>query len=46
MAPFGGVDVFGWKAMLSPAHTDADIDRTVAAFSSMLDMLRAEGLTE
>lgn len=41
----GGVDFFGgWRAMLSTAHTPADIDRTVVAFSDAIDMLRADGL--
>jgi hypothetical protein len=30
--------------MLSGAHTDADIDRTVAAVSDAVDLLRADGL--
>ena len=41
----GGVDFFGgWRAMLSAAHTDADLDRTIVAFSDAIDMLRADGL--
>lgn len=41
----GGVDFFGgWRAMTSVAHTDADIDRTLVAFSDAIDMLRADGL--
>ncbi len=40
----GGVDFFGWRAMLSGAHTDADIDRTVAAVSEAVDLLRDDGL--
>lgn len=40
-----GVDFFGgWRAMLSSAHTAADIDRTVVAFSDAIDLLRADGL--
>lgn len=41
----GGVDFFGgWRAMLSAAHTDADLDRTLTAMSESIDMLRADGL--
>src|SRR5262249_4449592 len=40
----GGVDFFGWRAMLSSAHTAADIDRTVAAVSEAIDLLRGERL--
>lgn len=40
----GGVDFFGWRAMLSGAHTEADIDRTVTAVSEAVDLLRGEGL--
>ena len=40
----GGVDFFGWRAMLSGAHTAADIDRTVAAVSEAIDLLREDGL--
>ncbi len=40
----GGVDFFGWRAMLSGAHCDADIDRTVIAVSEAIDLLRDEGL--
>ncbi|MFN0053768.1 MAG: aspartate aminotransferase family protein [Planctomycetales bacterium] len=39
-----GVDFFGWRAMLSGAHTESDIDRTVEAVGEALDLLRAEGL--
>jgi glutamate-1-semialdehyde aminotransferase len=38
----GGVDFFGWRAMLSGAHTAADIDRTVVAVSEAIDLLRLE----
>ncbi len=41
-----GVDYFGWKAMTSAAHTDEDVDRTIAAFDKMIDRLREEGLSE
>ncbi|MBS0262986.1 MAG: aminotransferase class III-fold pyridoxal phosphate-dependent enzyme [Planctomycetes bacterium] len=40
----GGVDFFGWRAMLSGAHTAADVDRTVVAISEAIDLLRADGL--
>jgi glutamate-1-semialdehyde 2,1-aminomutase len=42
----GGVDFFGWRAMLSGAHTDADISSTVAAVSEAIDLLRADGLID
>lgn len=39
-----GIDLFGgWRCMLSGVHTAADIDQTVAAFDSALDLLRADG---
>jgi len=40
----GGVDFFGWRAMLSGAHTPADIDRTIVAVSDAIDLLRGERL--
>jgi glutamate-1-semialdehyde 2,1-aminomutase len=40
----GGVDFFGWRAMLSGAHTAADIARTVTAVSEAIDLLREDGL--
>jgi len=40
----GGVDFFGWRAMLSGAHSSSDIDRTVAAVSDAIDLLRDDGL--
>jgi glutamate-1-semialdehyde 2,1-aminomutase len=40
----GGVDFFGWRAMLSGAHTDADLDRTAVAMAECIDWLRADGL--
>jgi glutamate-1-semialdehyde 2,1-aminomutase len=43
-ALLGGVDFSGWRAMLSGAHTAADIDRTVVAVSDAIDLLRAERL--
>jgi glutamate-1-semialdehyde 2,1-aminomutase len=39
-----GVDFFGWRAMLSGVHTEADIDRTVVAVSEAIDLLREDGL--
>lgn len=39
-----GVDWFGWGGMTSSAHTAADLDATVAAFSATIDLLRADGL--
>jgi glutamate-1-semialdehyde 2,1-aminomutase len=39
----GGADFFGWRAMLSGAHTRADIDRTVVAVSEAIDLMRGEG---
>ncbi len=42
----GGVDWMGWAGSTSAAHTAADVDRTVAAFSDAVDLLRADGLVE
>jgi glutamate-1-semialdehyde 2,1-aminomutase len=39
-----GVDFFGWRAMLSSAHTPEDIARTVEAVSGAIGLLRADGL--
>lgn len=39
-----GVDFFGWRAMLSGAHTQADIAETAAAFDRAIDRLRGAGL--
>jgi glutamate-1-semialdehyde 2,1-aminomutase len=39
-----GVDLMGTGGMLSSAHTEADIDRTVEAFRGAVGDLRAEGL--
>lgn len=36
----GGVDVSNWRAMLSGAHTETDIDRTVVACAEAIDLLR------
>ncbi|HEY2250532.1 MAG TPA: aspartate aminotransferase family protein, partial [Planctomycetaceae bacterium] len=40
----GGVDFFGWRAMLSGTHTDADITRTITAVGEAIDLLREDGL--
>jgi glutamate-1-semialdehyde 2,1-aminomutase len=40
----GGVDFFGWRAMLSGTHTADDINRTVAAVSQAIDLMRDDGL--
>lgn len=39
-----GVDLMGTGGMTSSAHTDEDIDATVAAFGAAIDDLRADGL--
>jgi len=39
-----GVDFFGWRAMLSGVHTEADIDATIAAMERVIALLRAERL--
>lgn len=39
-----GIDLFGWRAMLSAAHTSDDIERTVQGFSGAIDLLRSDGL--
>ncbi|WP_397570865.1 aspartate aminotransferase family protein [Schlesneria sp. T3-172] len=39
-----GVDWFGWSGMTSSAHTEDDLEETVAAFDRMLSMLQADGL--
>ena len=41
-----GIDFFGWRAMLSCAHTDDDIEKTVIGFSKAIDLLRADGLVK
>lgn len=38
----GGVDWFAWGGMTSAAHTDADIETTVAAFDRAINLLRAD----
>jgi len=39
-----GVDLMGTGGMTSSAHSDADIDATVAGFAAAIEDLRAEGL--
>jgi glutamate-1-semialdehyde 2,1-aminomutase len=40
-----GVDLPGLAAMTTAAHTETDIEQTVAAVAGTLDLLREEGLT-
>jgi hypothetical protein len=40
-----GVDLMGMGGMTTSAHTETDIEQTVAAVASALDLLREEGLT-
>jgi glutamate-1-semialdehyde 2,1-aminomutase len=40
----GGVDWFGWGGLTSAAHTDDDVEQTVAAFDQAIDLLREEQL--
>jgi hypothetical protein len=40
----GGVDLPGLSGMTTSAHTDADVDETVATVAGALDLLQAEGL--
>jgi len=42
----GGVDWMGWAGSTSVAHSDDDVDRTVAAFSNAIDLMRADGLVD
>ncbi|MBM80262.1 MAG: aspartate aminotransferase family protein [Planctomycetaceae bacterium] len=42
----GGVDWMGWAGSTSLAHSDEDIDVTVAAFADAIDLLREDGLIE
>jgi glutamate-1-semialdehyde 2,1-aminomutase len=42
----GGVDWMGWGGSTSSVHTDADVSRTVEAFSTSIDFLRSDGLVE
>jgi glutamate-1-semialdehyde aminotransferase len=39
-----GVDFNGGRALVSPCHTDAVIDETLAAFETALRQLKEEGL--
>jgi glutamate-1-semialdehyde 2,1-aminomutase len=39
----GGVDWMGWAGSTSMAHTQTDVDRTIAAFDNAIDLLRADG---
>ena len=39
----GGVDFFGWGAMVSACHTPEDIAVAAAAVSQAIDLLRADG---
>ncbi|MBM4415038.1 MAG: aminotransferase class III-fold pyridoxal phosphate-dependent enzyme [Chloroflexi bacterium] len=41
-----GVDLMGTGGMVSSAHGDADIDRTVEAFAAAVGDLRSEGLLQ
>ena len=41
-----GVDWMGWHGMISAAHTEDDLDRTLTAFSVAIDLLRADGLLD
>lgn len=41
-----GVDWMGWAGTTSVAHSDDDVDRTAAAFSNAIDLLRADGLVD
>jgi glutamate-1-semialdehyde 2,1-aminomutase len=41
----GGVDFFGgWRAMTSSVHSDDDVEKTIAAFDSAIELLRSERL--
>ncbi len=42
----GGVDWMGWSGSTSSAHSEADVERTAAAFAKAIDLLRADGLVE
>jgi glutamate-1-semialdehyde 2,1-aminomutase len=39
----GGVDLMGLRLVISAAHGDEDVERTVSAFDMALERLRAEG---
>ncbi len=40
-----GVDLTGLSGMTTAAHTEADVEQTIAAVAGTLDLLRAEGLS-
>jgi glutamate-1-semialdehyde 2,1-aminomutase len=40
----GGVDWMGWGGSTSSAHGDADIEQTVKAFETAIELLRRDGL--
>lgn len=37
-----GVDLFGWRGMLSSEHTPKEIDLTISAFSRAIDLMRED----
>ncbi len=39
-----GVDLPGLSGMTTAAHTEADVEQTLAAVAGVLDLLREEGL--
>jgi len=39
----GGVDVSGLSMLVSAVHTDADVEKTVAAFDAALGLLQEDG---
>ncbi len=39
-----GVDLFGWRGMLSSAHTASDIAQTVGAFERTIELMREDRL--
>lgn len=41
-----GLDFFGWRAMLSSAHTEQDIEQTCRSFEQALLLLRQAGYLE
>lgn len=42
----GGIDWMGWSGSTSSTHTEADVARTIEAFDSAIDLLRADGHVE
>ena len=42
----GGVDWMGWGGSTSAAHSEEDVERTVAGFASAIDWLRADGFVK